>query len=88
MTVVLLMADNHRTQPIFLRRVINSQTGCYIDCMTNDYEILSAREIYDAGHTAVPTCCADLERGYDGEPSLLVLWSARSESDLPQSLLF
>lgn len=31
---------------------MNSQTGCYVGCMTNDYEMLSARDIYDVGHTA------------------------------------
>ena len=31
---------------------MNSQTGCYVGCMTNDYEMLSTRDIYDVGHTA------------------------------------
>lgn len=31
---------------------MNSETGCYVGCMTNDYNMLSLREIYDLGHTA------------------------------------
>lgn len=31
---------------------MNSQTGCYVGCMTNDYEMLSLRDIYDVGYTA------------------------------------
>ncbi|CAG9975108.1 unnamed protein product [Clonostachys byssicola] len=30
----------------------NSQTGCYVGCMTNDYEMLSLHDIYDIGHSA------------------------------------
>ncbi|EOA84353.1 uncharacterized protein SETTUDRAFT_33341 [Exserohilum turcica Et28A] len=32
--------------------LINSQTGCYVGCMTNDYEMMSLHDIYDVGHTA------------------------------------
>ncbi|KAL8903861.1 MAG: hypothetical protein Q9207_003659 [Kuettlingeria erythrocarpa] len=35
-----------------VENLMNSQTGCYVGCMTNDYEMLSARDIYDVGHTA------------------------------------
>ncbi|KAL8753206.1 MAG: hypothetical protein Q9184_005490 [Pyrenodesmia sp. 2 TL-2023] len=35
-----------------VEKLMNSQTGCYVGCMTNDYEMLSARDIYDVGHTA------------------------------------
>lgn len=31
---------------------MNSQTGCYVGCMTDDYELLSLHDIYDLGHTA------------------------------------
>jgi len=31
---------------------MNSRTGCYVGCMTNDYEMLSLYDIYDIGHTA------------------------------------
>ncbi|KAK1977274.1 beta-ketoacyl synthase [Colletotrichum cereale] len=32
--------------------LMNSQTGCYVGCMTYDYELLSLHDIYDLGHTA------------------------------------
>ncbi|GKT47554.1 reducing polyketide synthase FUB1 [Colletotrichum spaethianum] len=32
--------------------LMNSQTGCYVGCMTDDYELLSLHDIYDLGHTA------------------------------------
>ncbi|KAF3798813.1 Reducing polyketide synthase FUB1 [Colletotrichum gloeosporioides] len=32
--------------------LMNSQTGCYVGCMTNDYEQLSTHEIYDIGDVA------------------------------------
>ncbi|KAI8270597.1 Reducing polyketide synthase FUB1 [Colletotrichum sp. SAR11_239] len=32
--------------------LMNSQTGCYVGCMTNDYEQLSTHEIYDVGDVA------------------------------------
>ena len=31
---------------------MNSQTGCYVGCMTNDYELLSVHDIQDMGHAA------------------------------------
>ncbi|KAI0386913.1 hypothetical protein F5Y04DRAFT_288708 [Hypomontagnella monticulosa] len=35
-----------------IEKLYNSQTGCYVGCMTNDYEMLSLHDIYDIGHTA------------------------------------
>ncbi|KAL2784619.1 hypothetical protein BJX66DRAFT_348187 [Aspergillus keveii] len=32
--------------------LINSRTGCYVGCMTNDYEMISLHDIYDIGHPA------------------------------------
>lgn len=32
--------------------LMDSQTGCYVGCMTNDYEMISLQDIYDLGHTA------------------------------------
>jgi acyl transferase domain-containing protein len=32
--------------------LMNSQTGCYVGCMTNDYEMMSLHDVYDVGHTA------------------------------------
>ncbi len=32
--------------------LMNSRTGCYVGCMTNDYEMLSLHDIYDIGHNA------------------------------------
>ncbi|OJD32083.1 polyketide synthase [Diplodia corticola] len=32
--------------------LMNSQTGCYVGCMTNDYEMMSLHDIYDIGHNA------------------------------------
>ncbi|QPH03004.1 hypothetical protein C2857_007224 [Epichloe festucae Fl1] len=32
--------------------LMNSRTGCYVDCMTNDYEMISLHDIYDIGHPA------------------------------------
>lgn len=31
---------------------MNSRTGCYVGCMTNDYEMTSLHDIYDIGSTA------------------------------------
>lgn len=31
---------------------MNSRTGCYVGCMTNDYEMISLHDIYDIGNTA------------------------------------
>ena len=31
---------------------MNSRTGCYVGCMTNDYEMTSLHDIYDIGNTA------------------------------------
>lgn len=31
---------------------MNSQTGCYVGCMTNDYEMLSAQDMQDLAYTA------------------------------------
>ncbi|KAI5867872.1 hypothetical protein GGS23DRAFT_201723 [Durotheca rogersii] len=35
-----------------VEKLYNSQTGCYVGCMNNDYEMLSLHDIYDIGHTA------------------------------------
>ncbi|KAK4160402.1 putative polyketide synthase [Cladorrhinum sp. PSN259] len=35
-----------------VENLMNSRTGCYVGCMTNDYELLSLHDIYDIGHTA------------------------------------
>ncbi|KAF2839930.1 ketoacyl-synt-domain-containing protein [Patellaria atrata CBS 101060] len=35
-----------------VERLMNSQTGCYVGCMTNDYEMMSLHDIYDVGHVA------------------------------------
>jgi acyl transferase domain-containing protein len=32
--------------------LMNSETGCYVGCMNNDYEMLSLHDIYDVGHSA------------------------------------
>ncbi|KAF4545822.1 Polyketide synthase [Lasiodiplodia theobromae] len=32
--------------------LMNSSTGCYVGCMTNDYEMMSLHDIYDIGHNA------------------------------------
>ncbi|KAI6778347.1 putative polyketide synthase [Emericellopsis cladophorae] len=32
--------------------LMNSRTGCYVGCMTNDYEMISLHDIYDVGHPA------------------------------------
>ncbi|KAI1261177.1 PKSN polyketide synthase for alternapyrone biosynthesis [Xylariaceae sp. FL1019] len=32
--------------------LMNSRTGCYVGCMTNDYEMISLHDIYDIGHPA------------------------------------
>ncbi|OJJ02001.1 hypothetical protein ASPVEDRAFT_887593 [Aspergillus versicolor CBS 583.65] len=35
-----------------IETLINSRTGCYVGCMTNDYEMISLHDIYDIGHPA------------------------------------
>ncbi|KAK2739800.1 Type I Iterative PKS [Onygenales sp. PD_40] len=35
-----------------VENLMNSQTGCYVGCMMNDYEMLSLHDIYDIGHAA------------------------------------
>ncbi|PKX97840.1 type I polyketide synthase [Aspergillus novofumigatus IBT 16806] len=35
-----------------MEHLINSRTGCYVGCMTNDYEMISLHDIYDIGHPA------------------------------------
>ncbi|KAK0701130.1 hypothetical protein B0T21DRAFT_405823 [Apiosordaria backusii] len=35
-----------------VENLINSRTGCYVGCMTNDYEMLSLHDIHDIGHNA------------------------------------
>ncbi|KAE8376660.1 hypothetical protein BDV26DRAFT_305432 [Aspergillus bertholletiae] len=32
--------------------LMNSRTGCYVGCMSNDYEMISLHDIYDIGHPA------------------------------------
>ncbi|KAF2129725.1 ketoacyl-synt-domain-containing protein [Dothidotthia symphoricarpi CBS 119687] len=45
-------ANSIASAGIPVNSLINSQTGCYVGCMTNDYEVLSLHDIYDLGHTA------------------------------------
>ncbi|KAK4243753.1 hypothetical protein C7999DRAFT_35902 [Corynascus novoguineensis] len=35
-----------------MESLVNSQTGCYVGCMTNDYELLSAHDTQDLGYSA------------------------------------
>ncbi|KAF2690580.1 ketoacyl-synt-domain-containing protein [Lentithecium fluviatile CBS 122367] len=35
-----------------VENLMDSQTGCYVGCMTNDYEMVSLHDIYDIGHAA------------------------------------
>ncbi|KAK4178924.1 putative polyketide synthase [Triangularia setosa] len=35
-----------------VENLMNSRTGCYVGCMTNDYEMLSLHDIHDIGHNA------------------------------------
>lgn len=35
-----------------LQKLVNSQTGCYVGCMTNDYEMMSTQELQDMGYSA------------------------------------
>ncbi|KAL2140167.1 hypothetical protein VTI28DRAFT_4183 [Corynascus sepedonium] len=35
-----------------VENLMNSRTGCYVGCMTNDYETLSLHGIHDIGHNA------------------------------------
>ncbi|KAH8690349.1 lovastatin nonaketide synthase [Phaeosphaeriaceae sp. PMI808] len=37
---------------ILVEDLMNSRTGCYVGCMTNDYQMTSLHDIYDIGHTA------------------------------------
>ncbi|KAI1328524.1 PKSN polyketide synthase for alternapyrone biosynthesis [Xylariaceae sp. FL0255] len=37
---------------IQMEDLMNSRTGCYVGCMTNDYEMISLHDIYDIGHPA------------------------------------
>ncbi|KXX75271.1 Lovastatin diketide synthase LovF [Madurella mycetomatis] len=39
---------------ILVEDLMNSRTGCYVGCMTNDYEMISLHDIYDIGHPAAP----------------------------------
>jgi acyl transferase domain-containing protein len=43
---------NERVAGIPIEDLINSRTGCYVGCMTNDYEMISLHDIYDIGHPA------------------------------------
>lgn len=40
------------TAGIPMENLINSQTGCYVGCMTNDYEMSSTHDIQDLGYSA------------------------------------
>lgn len=48
------MADDVDLVPagIPVEKLYNSQTGCYVGCMNNDYEMLSLHDYYDISHTA------------------------------------
>ncbi|KAI8934469.1 hypothetical protein NX059_009197 [Plenodomus lindquistii] len=37
---------------IILDDLMNSRTGCYVGCMTNDYEMITLHDIYDSPHPA------------------------------------
>ena len=37
---------------ILVEDLMNSRTGCYVGCMTNDYELLSLHDTYDVSHPA------------------------------------
>ncbi|KAJ3499201.1 hypothetical protein NLG97_g515 [Lecanicillium saksenae] len=37
---------------IIVEDLMNSRTGCYVGCMTNDYEMISLHDIYNIGHNA------------------------------------
>jgi acyl transferase domain-containing protein len=37
---------------ILVEDLMNSRTGCYVGCMTNDYEMISLHDIYDISHPA------------------------------------
>ncbi|KAI9689480.1 MAG: Type I Iterative PKS [Bathelium mastoideum] len=37
---------------ILVDDLMNSRTGCYVGCMTNDYEMTSLHDIYNIGHAA------------------------------------
>ncbi|PSN59370.1 lovastatin nonaketide synthase [Corynespora cassiicola Philippines] len=44
--------NGYFTAGIRVENLMNSQTGCYVGCMTNDYEMMSLHDIYDVGHAA------------------------------------
>ncbi|KAM5441355.1 Type I Iterative PKS [Microsporum ferrugineum] len=48
---ILIDADGDAAG-ILVEDLMNSRTGCYVGCMTNDYEMLSLHDIYDIGHPA------------------------------------
>ena len=48
----LLMMVSSFTAGIPMESLVNSQTGCYVGCMTNDYELLSAHDTQDLGYSA------------------------------------
>ncbi|KAJ6788507.1 hypothetical protein PWT90_01621 [Aphanocladium album] len=37
---------------LLVEDLMNSRTGCYVGCMTNDYEMISLHDIYNIGHNA------------------------------------
>ncbi|KAL9578153.1 MAG: hypothetical protein Q9212_005901 [Teloschistes hypoglaucus] len=45
-------SDYETVAGILLEDLMNSRTGCYVGCMTNDYEMTSLHDIYDIGSTA------------------------------------
>jgi len=40
---------------ISIDQLLNSDTGCYVGCMNNDYEMLSAGDLQDGGYAAAST---------------------------------
>ncbi|CAO1603176.1 hypothetical protein XANCAGTX0491_006768 [Xanthoria calcicola] len=44
--------DHEAVAGIPVEDLMNSRTGCYVGCMTNDYEMTSLHDIYDIGNTA------------------------------------
>lgn len=45
-------SDHETVAGILVEDLMNSRTGCYVGCMTNDYEMTSLHDIYDIGNTA------------------------------------
>ncbi|KAI4255610.1 MAG: hypothetical protein LQ352_002498 [Teloschistes flavicans] len=45
-------SDYEAVAGILFEDLMNSRTGCYVGCMTNDYEMTSLHDIYDIGSTA------------------------------------